>query len=68
MNLSEKFRRFAAECEAMSKCAKSYESKASWDGMAARWLLFAELADDRYSRKENMTQRRQRRSRYSYLN
>jgi hypothetical protein len=68
MNLSAKFRRFAAECEAMSKCAKSSESKASWDGMAARWLLFAELADDRYSPKADMAQPRRRRSRYHCLN
>ena len=67
MNLSEKFRRFAAECEAMSKCATSPESKASWNGMAARWILFAELADERYSPKVNMTPRRRRPSRY-YLN
>jgi hypothetical protein len=26
-------------------------SKATWDGMAARWILFAESADDRYSSK-----------------
>jgi hypothetical protein len=67
MNPSEKFRRFAAECEAMSKFAKSTESKATWNGMAARWILFAELADDRYSSKVNTTPRRRRRSRY-YLN
>jgi hypothetical protein len=68
MNLSQKFRRFAAECEAMSKCAKTSESKASWDGMAARWILFAERADDRYSPKVNRTQPRRRRGRYYYPN
>ena len=67
MNPSEKFRRFAAECEAMSNFAKSTESKATWNGMAARWILFAELADDRNSSKVNTTPRRRRRSRY-YLN
>jgi hypothetical protein len=66
MNPSEKFRRFAAECEAMSKFAKSPESKASWHGIAARWMLFAELADDRYSPKVNTTARRQRRGKYSF--
>jgi len=64
MNPSEKFRRFAAECEAMSKFAKSPEGKATWNGMAARWILFAELADERYSSKVNTTRRRRRRSRY----
>jgi hypothetical protein len=65
MNLSEKFRRFAAECEAMSKCAKSPESKASWNGMAVRWSLFAERADDRYSPKAN-TRPRRRHSKYYF--
>jgi hypothetical protein len=67
MNLSEKFRRFAAECEAMSRFAKSPESKATWDGMAAKWILFAESVDHRYSSKVNTTPRHRRRSRY-YLN
>jgi hypothetical protein len=53
MNLSDKFRRFIAECEAMSRFAESPESKATWDGMAARWILLAESADDRYSSKAN---------------
>jgi hypothetical protein len=68
MNLAEKFRRFAAECEAMSKCAKSPESRDTWDGMAARWILFAELADDRYASKVNAAPPRRRRSKYHYLN
>jgi hypothetical protein len=67
MNPSEKFRRFAAECEAMSKFAKSPESKATWDGMAARWILFAELADDRYSPKVNTMPRGRRRRKTYYV-
>ena len=67
MNPSEEFRRFAAECEAMSKFANTPEDKATWNGMAARWILFAELAGERYSSKVNTTRRRRRRSRY-YLN
>jgi len=66
MNLSEKFRRFAAECEAMSEGAKSPESKATWHGMAARWILFAEMADARYSSKVSTTPRRLRRSKYYF--
>jgi hypothetical protein len=46
MKPSDKFRRFAAECEEMSNFAKSPESKSTWNGMAARWTLFAELAED----------------------
>lgn len=65
MNPSEKFRRFAAECEAMSKFAKSPESKATWNQIAARWILFAELADGRYSPRVHIAQRRRaQRSRY----
>ena len=68
MNLSERFRRFAAECETMSKHAKSPESKASWNGMAARWNLVAELADERYSPKANTVPRQRRRNKYYFLN
>jgi hypothetical protein len=64
MNLSEKFRMFAAECEAMSASANSPESKANWNGMAARWNRYAELAGDRYSQKVNTTPRRHRRSKF----
>jgi hypothetical protein len=67
MNPSEKFRRFAAECDAMARLAKSTESKATRDGMPARWILFAELAEDRYSLKVKTAPRRRRRSKY-YLN
>ncbi len=66
MNPSEKFRRFAAECEAMSNFAKSPESKVTWSGLAAKWTRFAELADDCYSPKVR-TEPRRRRSRF-YLN
>ena len=67
MKPSDKFRRFAAECEEMSNFVKSPESKSIWNGMAARWTLFAELAEDRYSAKVNTKPRRRRRRRY-YLN
>ena len=43
MNPSEKFLRFAAECEAMAKFARSRESKATWARLAARWIRCAEL-------------------------
>ena len=45
MNPSEKFRKFAAECQAMVKFARSPESKATWDRLAARWTRCAELAE-----------------------
>jgi hypothetical protein len=45
MNPSEKFLRFAAECEAMVKLARTRESKETWRGLAARWIRYAELVE-----------------------
>jgi hypothetical protein len=45
MNPSEKFLRFAAECKAMAKLARSRESKNIWRGLAARWVGYAELIE-----------------------
>jgi hypothetical protein len=45
MNPSEKFLRFAAECELMAKFTHSPENKAVWTGMAERWLRCAQLYD-----------------------
>jgi len=67
MNLSEKFRRFAAECKGDVQIRQVPGDQATWDAMAARWILFAELADDRYSPKVNTMPRRRRRAWY-YLN
>jgi hypothetical protein len=49
MNPSDKFRKFAAECRAMAKLARSPESKVTWIRLAARWIQQAELVADRYS-------------------
>jgi hypothetical protein len=43
MNPSDEFRKFAGECRAMAKFARSPESKATWDHLAARWVRCAEL-------------------------
>jgi hypothetical protein len=43
MNPSEEFRKFAGECRTMAKLARSPESKATWDHLAARWVRCAEL-------------------------
>jgi hypothetical protein len=45
MNPSEKFLRFAAECELMAKFTHSPENKTVWNGMAERWLRCAQLYD-----------------------
>jgi hypothetical protein len=47
MNPSEKFLRFAAECEAMVKLARTRQSKDAWRGLAARWVRYAELIERR---------------------
>ena len=45
MNTSEKFLRFAAECEVMAKFTRSAESKATWSRLAERWIRCAEMVD-----------------------
>jgi hypothetical protein len=45
MNPSEKFSRFARECERMAKFTHNPENKAIWHRMAERWLRCAELAE-----------------------
>jgi hypothetical protein len=45
MDTSEKFLRFAAECELMAKFTRSPENKTVWTGMAERWLRCAQLYD-----------------------
>jgi hypothetical protein len=45
MNPSEKFLRFAAECEHMAKFTRSPENKTVWTRMAERWLRCAQLYD-----------------------
>jgi len=43
MDTSEKFLRFAAECEVMAKFTHSRENKAVWTRMAERWVRCAQL-------------------------
>jgi hypothetical protein len=45
MEPSEKFLRFAAECELMAKFTRSPENKTVWTRMAERWLRCAQLYD-----------------------
>jgi hypothetical protein len=45
MAASEKFLRFAAECEVMAKFTRSPESRATWTRLAERWVRCAELID-----------------------
>jgi hypothetical protein len=45
MNTSEKFLRFAAECEVMAKFTRSAESRATWTRLAERWIRCAEMVE-----------------------
>ncbi len=45
MMTSERFLRFAAECEVMAKFSRSRENKIVWNRIAERWVRCAELMD-----------------------
>ena len=45
MTTPETLRNFAADCQAMAKCARSTESKVTWGQLAARWNQCAEIAE-----------------------
>ena len=45
MNTSEKFLRFAAECEVMAKFTRSAESRATWSRLAERWIRCAKMVE-----------------------
>lgn len=45
MDTSEKFLRFAAECELMAKFTRSPENRSVWTRMAERWIRCARLYD-----------------------
>jgi hypothetical protein len=49
MDASERFLRFAAECELMAKYTRSPENKTVWRRMAERWIRCAELIDQKSS-------------------
>ena len=45
MNASERFLKFAAECEAMAKFSHSRENKTVWRELAERWLRIADFVE-----------------------
>jgi len=49
MNTSEKFLRFAAECEFMAQFTHNPKNKTAWRDLAERWLRCAELFDRQIS-------------------
>jgi hypothetical protein len=53
MNTTEKFYRFAAECEFMAKLTHNPKNKTIWTHMAERWVRCAELFDRQSSVAEH---------------
>ena len=43
MSATERFLKFAAECEVMAKFSPSPENKVTWHRLAERWVRCAEL-------------------------
>jgi hypothetical protein len=48
MNTSDRFTRFAAECEVMAKFSRGADDKAVWNRLAQRWIRCAELLEERH--------------------
>jgi hypothetical protein len=59
MGPSERFVKFAAECERMAKFTRTLENRTVWTRMAERWLRCAELYDRQSSAAQhsNLTKR-----------
>ena len=55
MNTSDRFLRFAAECEVMAKFSRSPENRTVWSGLAQRWQRCAELLEHQYSYSNDRT-------------
>ena len=53
MNTSDRFLRFAAECQVMAKFSPSSENRAVWRGLAQRWVRCAELIDHQDSEDQS---------------
>jgi len=49
MDTSERFLRFAAECEHMAKVTRDRENKTVWRSIAQRWIRCAELVQQQNS-------------------
>jgi hypothetical protein len=62
MDTSDRFLRFAAECEVMAKFSRSRENKEVWNGLAQRWLKCAELMGQEYSAVHHKSAERRHRA------
>jgi hypothetical protein len=64
IHATDRFLRFAAECEVMAKFTRNPQDKAVWNGLAQRWLRCAELMDQEHANiRRPATAKRQRASR-----
>ena len=54
MHPSEKFMRFAAECQHMAQFARVPEDRTLWSNMAERWMRCAETVDRQSSHARTM--------------
>ena len=50
MSASEKFLRFADECEVMASLARDAQSKLMWRTFAARWSGYAKSVESRFAK------------------
>lgn len=48
MHATDRFLRFAAECQVMAKFTRNPKDKAVWNGLAQRWRRCAELVDQEF--------------------
>lgn len=46
MQATDRFLRFAAECEVMAKSTRNIQDKAVWNGLAQRWLRCAQMMEE----------------------
>ena len=62
MSASEKFLRFAAECETMAELARDQESRLVWQNFAARWNRYAQTVEFKSAKAhtERMSRKRRR--------
>jgi hypothetical protein len=61
MSASEKFLRFAAECETMADLARDRESRLVWRDFAARWNRYAQTVESKTAKAHTERMSRQRR-------
>lgn len=66
MDPVEEFRRHAKECRQMAQATRDLESKATWNGLAERWLRCAELEESHRAAATRGTAVRQQRRRAIY--